>query len=282
VVNTGPQSNGAVTVMALYRYPIKSCAGMALDVAEIGARGFVHDREFMLVEPRSGLFFTQRELPRMALIRPSVVGDLVTLGAPEMSPFSAQIVAEGPERDVVVWRDRCRAVDQGDAAAGWLSRFLGREVRLVRMAEDFSRSVNPDFAVDEGDEVGFQDGYPFLIISEESLADLNARLAEPLPMNRFRPNIVVRGGGPFAEDGWRRLRIGAVEFHLVKACARCAITTTDQETAAVGREPLATLATFRRVERGVLFGQNAIHAAPGAIRRGDAVEVLERTPEPPR
>ena len=282
MVNTEPQSNGAVTVMALYRYPIKSCAGMALDVAEIGARGFVHDREFMLVEPRSGLFFTQRELPRMALIRPSVVGDLVTLGAPEMSPFSAQIVAEGPERDVVVWRDRCRAVDQGDAAAGWLSRFLGREVRLVRMAEDFSRSVNPDFAVDEGDEVGFQDGYPFLIISEESLADLNARLAEPLPMNRFRPNIVVRGGGPFAEDGWRRLRIGAVEFHLVKACARCAITTTDQETAAVGREPLATLATFRRVERGVLFGQNAIHAAPGAIRRGDAVEVLERTPEPPR
>jgi uncharacterized protein len=281
-VSTKPESNGTVTVTALYRYPIKSCAGMALDVAEIGARGFVHDREFMLVEPRSGLFFTQRELPRMALIRPSVAGDLVTLSAPEMSPFSAQIVAEGPERDVVVWRDRCRAVDQGDAAAGWLSRFLGREVRLVRMAEDFSRSVNPDFAVDEGDEVGFQDGYPFLIISEESLADLNACLAEPLPMNRFRPNIVVRGGGPFAEDGWRRLRIGAVEFHLVKACARCAITTTNQETAAVGMEPLATLATFRRVERGVLFGQNAIHAAPGAIRRGDAVEVLERSPEPPR
>src|SRR5215211_4565425 len=190
VVNTEPQSNGAVTVTALYRYPIKSCAGMALDVAEIGARGFVHDREFMLVEPRSGLFFTQRELPRMALIRPSVVGDLITLSAPEMAPFSTEIVAEGQERDVVVWRDRCRAVDQGDAAAGWLSRFLGREVRLVRMAEDFSRSVNPDFAVGEGDEVGFQDGYPFLIISEESLADLNARLAEPLPMDRFRPNIV--------------------------------------------------------------------------------------------
>jgi uncharacterized protein len=282
VVTVDSRSDGAVTVTALYRYPIKSCAGMALGVAEIGPRGIVHDREFMLVEPRSGLFFTQRELPRMALIRPSVVGDLVTLSAPEMAPFSAAISTEGPERDVVVWRDRCRAVDQGDAVAGWLSRFLGREVRLVRMAEAFLRRVNPDFAVDEDDQVGFQDGYPFLIISEESLADLNARLAEPLPMNRFRPNIVVRGGGPFAEDGWRRVRIGRVELHLVKACARCAITTTDQETAAVGREPLATLATFRRAERGVLFGQNAVHTAPGAICRGDPVEVLESSHAPPR
>jgi uncharacterized protein YcbX len=262
-------------VSALYRYPIKSCAGTALDTADIGVRGIVHDREFMVVEAASGLFVTQRELPRMALIRPDVANGTLHLGAPAMPPLAMRVVADGPPRDVVVWRDRCPAVDQGDDVATWLSDFLERRCRLVRMADAHTRRVDPAYAVREADQVGFADGYPFLLISEESLADLNGRLAAPLMMNRFRPNIVVRGGTPYAEDRWRRIRIGAVELHLVKACARCAITTTDQETAAVGREPLATLATYRRVERGVLFGQNAIHTTQGAIRVGDTVEVLD-------
>jgi uncharacterized protein YcbX len=191
-----------------------------------------------------------------------------------MPNLALPVIAEGQTREVLVWRDRCAAVDQGDEVAEWLSRFLRRPCRLVRMAEDHVRRVDPVYAVSEADQVGFADGYPFLIISEESLADLNARLAQPLLMNRFRPNIVVRGGAAYAEDGWCRVRIGGIEFSLVKACARCAITTTDQATAQVGREPLATLATYRRVERGVLFGQNAIHAATGAIRVGDPLEVL--------
>ena len=262
-------------VSALYRYPIKSCAGSPLEIAEIGARGIVHDREFMLVEPASGLFFTQRELPRMALVEPTTDDGVLRLRAPGMPDLTMPVIAEGQTREVVVWRDGCPAVDQGEEVAAWLSRFLGRPCRLVRMAEGHVRRVDPTYAVSEADQVGFADGYPFLIISEESLADLNARLARPLPMNRFRPNIVVRGGAAYAEDGWRRIRIGGVELSLVKACARCAITTTDQATAEVGREPLATLATYRRAERGVLFGQNAIHAAAGAIRVGDAIEVLE-------
>ena len=262
-------------VSALYRYPVKSCAGSSLEVADLGPRGIAHDREFMLVEPASGLFFTQRELPRMALIEPAREHCALRLRAPGMPDLTAPVLAAGQTREVLIWRDRCTAVDQGDEAAAWLSQFLRRPCRLVRMAEDHVRRVDPTYAVSEEDQVGFADGYPFLVISEESLADLNARLARPLPMNRFRPNIVVRGGTAYEEDRWRRVRIGGIEFHLVKACARCAITTTDQATAEVGREPLATLATYRRSERGVLFGQNAIHAATGSIRIGDAVEVLE-------
>jgi uncharacterized protein YcbX len=229
----------------------------------------------MVIEAASGLFFTQRELPRMALIRPDVANGALRLDAPEMTPLAARVAAEGPTRDVMVWRDRCPAVDQGDDVAAWLSDFLQQRCRLVRMADAHTRRVDPVYAVREADQVGFADGYPFLLISEESLADLNGRLAAPLPMNRFRPNIVVRGGTPYAEDRWRRIRVGAVELHLVKACARCAITTTDQQTAMVSREPLATLATYRRGERGVLFGQNAIHTSQGAIRVGDPVEVVD-------
>jgi uncharacterized protein len=136
--------------------------------------------------------------------------------------------------------------------------------------------VDPVYARTERDQVHFADGYPFLLISQESLGDLNSRLAEPLPMNRFRPNIVVAGGGaPYLEDGWKRIRIGEMIFHVAKSCARCAITTTDQATAERGKEPLATLATYRKVERGVLFGQNLLHEANGTLRVGDRLEVLE-------
>jgi uncharacterized protein YcbX len=261
-------------VTALFHYPIKSCGGVALDAAEIGPRGIRHDREFMVVEAASGLFLTQRERPRMALIRPRIADGVLYLCAPDVPVLAVEQVRAGRSRDVVVWRDRCAAVDQGDAAAGWLSAFLETDCRLVRMADEHVRRVDPAYAVEESNQVGFADGYPFLLISEESLADLNTRMQEPLPMNRFRPNIVVSGGEPYGEDRWRRIRIGAIVFHVVKACARCVITTTDQETSARGHEPLATLATFRRSARGVLFGQNLIHTETGMIRCGDRVEVL--------
>lgn len=267
-----------VTVTALYHYPIKSCAGIALDVATVEPRGIRHDRELMIVEAATGLFFTQRELPRMALIRPRLSDGALRLDAPGMASLCAEVRESGRTSDVVVWRDTCPAVDQGDEAARWLSEFLASDVRLVRMADGYVRGVDPVYATDGGDQVGFADGYPFLIVSEESLADLNGRMAAPLAMNRFRPNIVVRGGGPYAEDGWRQLRVGPLTFDLVKACARCTITTTDQSTAERGKEPLTTLATYRRVERGVLFGQNAIHHGDGAIHVGDSVDVLDRNP----
>jgi len=273
---TAPAADIAVT--ALHVYPVKSCAGVALARAEVGPRGIRQDREYMVVEAATGAFLTPRELPRMALIRPALADGRLRLEAPGMPPIGVAPVpdGEGEAREVVVWKDACRAVDQGDEVAAWLGEFLGIDCRLVRMADDHVRRVDPAYATGERDQVGFADGYPFLLISEESLADLNGRLAEPLPMNRFRPNLVVAGGGaPFLEDGWRRVRIGGLGFAVVKPCARCAITTTDQATGARGKEPLRTLATFRRGERGVLFGQNLIHDGEGEIAVGDRVTVLD-------
>ncbi|MGE3600729.1 MAG: MOSC domain-containing protein [Dehalococcoidia bacterium] len=266
---------GDLSVTGLFRYPIKSCGGVALAEASVGSRGIIYDREFMVVDATTGLFLTQREIPRMALIRPSVEDDRLCLDAPGMSHLSVNPIRHGSARSVIVWLDRCPAVDQDPEAAGWLSDFLKTDCRLVRMAEEHVRRVDRRYAVNVGDQVGFADGYPFLLISEESLADLNAQLSSPLPMNRFRPNIVVSGGGaPYLEDQWRQIRIGAIDFHLVKACARCVITTTDQATGERGKEPLTTLAGYRRSRRGVLFGQNMVHSGPGTIRCGDPVEVL--------
>lgn len=261
-------------VSELNCYPVKGCRGTALLEARVGARGIVGDRTFMLVDD-DGCFITQRSYPRMALIEPRLTDDSLSLSAPDMDALSIPVLRHGERRQVVVWRDGCEAIDQGDAAAEWASSFLGTSCRLVRMADDFVRRVDPEYAVTDRDQVGFADGYPFLLTTEESLADLNARMAAPLPMNRFRPSIVVVGSEPYAEDGWHRIRIGAIVFSVVKPCARCEVTTTDQSTAERGREPLRTLATYRRVQgKGVMFGQNLIHDSTGVIRVGDAVELL--------
>jgi uncharacterized protein YcbX len=270
-----------IVVTALNVYPVKSCAGSALDIARLDVRGIVHDREFMVVDA-ADTFLTQREVPRLALIRPKRTADLLELNAPGMSALVLAPLATGATRTVRVWRDNVQAVDQGQSVAEWLSEFLNVTCRLVRQADTAIRHVDPAYATDPHDQVGFADGYPLLLISEESLADLNLRLADPLPMNRFRPNVVVRGAGePYAEDCWSEIRIGEVACSPVKACARCITTTTNQLTAERGTEPLATLAAFRRVPRGVLFGQNVIHHATGVLRVGDRVAVLAKraTPE---
>lgn len=262
------------SVSALNFYPVKSCRGTPLSEAVIGARGIVGDRSYMLVDA-DGRFLSQREHARMALIEPRLTVDALTLAAPRQETISIPVLARGERSEVTVWRDRCEAVDQGDAAAGWASSFLGTSCRLVRIADDAVRAVDRDFAVSDDDQVGFADGYPFLLTTEESLVDLNDRMAEALPMNRFRPNIVLSGVEPFAEDDWRRIRIGEIVFAVVKPCARCVITTTDQATAERGMEPLRTLATYRQVPgKGVMFGQNLIHHSAGVIRVGDPVELL--------
>jgi uncharacterized protein YcbX len=260
----------------IHFYPIKSCAGTPLTEATIGRRGIVRDRELMIVEASTGEFVTQRELPALALIRPELAGSRLTLRARDAPDFTHAVVASGRVRSVVVWDDQCPAVDQGDAVASWLSAFLSAEVRLVRLAEDYVRPVDPTYAVTPADEVGFADGYPLLLTSQESLDELNRKLAVPVPMNRFRPNVVIEGSGePFAEDHYRTIRIGEVTFHLVKLCSRCVTTTVDQATGRAGHEPLATLSRFRRQGSKVLFGQNLIHANQGIIRVGDSVEILE-------
>jgi uncharacterized protein len=260
-----------IVVTGLFVYPVKSCAGISLQLAELGRRGIVHDREFMVVDP-DGQFLSQRELPRMALIHPTRLANTLELTAPGMPAEILSPRVDGAGIQVTVWRDRVAAIDQGRVVAEWLSTFLETPCRLVRQADESVRLVDPAFARTPTDEVSFADGYPVLLISEESLADLNTRLEIALPMNRFRPNVVVRGARtPYAEDRWAQVSIGEVSFSLVKACARCAITTTNQLTAQRGVEPLAALAKYRRVERGVLFGQNLIHHTRGTIQVGDAV-----------
>lgn len=269
-----------VRVTSLFYYPVKSCRGIAVDAATLDRRGIVDDRRFMIVD-EWGRFVSQRSHPRLALVDVRIDGDQLLFAAPGTNSVAIPIVRAGATRTVVVWADQCEAIDQGSEAARWLSDFLGSNVELVRLDDGFTRSVDPTYAVRSTDEVGFADAYPLLVIGEESLDDLNTRLAEPVLMNRFRPNVVVRGGGPYAEDRWRRVRFGEVSASIVKPCARCSTTTVDQETGARGKEPLRTLATYRfDPERDVLFGQNVVHAGPGTIRIGDAVEILSaaRTP----
>jgi uncharacterized protein YcbX len=269
-----------VRVASLFYYPVKSCRGIAVEAATLDRRGIVGDRRFMIVD-EWGRFISQRSHPQLALVDVRIDDGQLRFAAPGADSVTIPIVRTGMPRSVVVWQDECDAIDQGPAASEWLSEFLETKVDLVRIDDGFKRPIDPTYAVRSTDEVAFADAYPLLVISEESLDDLNTRLDEPVLMNRFRPNIVVRGGGPYAEDQWRRVRFGDVSASVVKPCARCSITTVDQATGTRSKEPLRTLATYRfDPERDVLFGQNAIHSAPGTIRVGDAVEVVSaaRTP----
>jgi uncharacterized protein len=231
----------------------------------------------MLVD-REGTFLSQRKLPRMALIEPRPQGDGLRVTAPGMEPL---VVAApgGGRRPVGIWKDRCDALDAGTEAARWFSGFLGVDCSLVRQADDEARLVDADFTGGvENPHVSFVDGFPLLLTSTESLADLNRRMARTVPMDRFRPNVVVSGAPAWAEDRWRQVRIGSVAFAVVKPCARCAITTVDQATGEKGSEPLRTLGTFRRGDGGVLFGQNLVHRARGTLEVGDPVVVEARRP----
>jgi uncharacterized protein YcbX len=270
------RERGAVRrqLRGLYQYPIKSCRGTALEEAVVGVRGIVADRHWMVVDS-SGTFLSQRELPRMALISPRLTGGTMEISAPGMRSLTISLGDDGPRVDVTVWADRCVAVDEGDSAAAWFTAFLGVTCRLTRMPDEEARRVDPAYASPD-DQVGFADGFSFLLTSRASLEELNRRMPAPLPMNRFRPNIVIDGVEPFEEDGWKRIRIDGIEFTVAKPCARCAITTTDQNTAERSKEPLRTLATFRNVKgKGVMFGQNLIHDRTGVLHVGAEVEVLE-------
>lgn len=262
-------------VSALYYYPIKSCGAVRVDAAEIDACGLRNDRRLLVIEP-DGTFITQREHPRLALVNPVLQGDDLTLAAPDMAPLAVTLGTSGTPYQVRIFRDTCEAVDQGEAVAAWFSAYLKTPCRVVAMAPHYVRQVNQHFALHSEDRVAFADAFPFLLISEASLDDLNARIDTPLPMNRFRPNIVITGCEPYAEDTWASLRIGSVDFAAAKACVRCVVTTTDQATTERGDEPLKTLATYRKTDAGVIFGQNLIHLNRGTLHVGDAVTAIRR------
>ena len=240
-------------------------------MAEVTLRGLAHDRRWLIVEP-SGQFLTQRTQPTLALVRPQVLVDgglrLSAPGQPDL--VVAQPTDTALPRRVQVWSDTVDAVEADAEAHAWFSAYLHLDVQLVYMPAERIRPADPAYG-NPGDHVSFADGYPILITTEASLADLNRRLETPVPMNRFRPNIVVNGTEPFAEDQWKHIQIGELPMRSVKSCARCVVTTTDQQTAARGKEPLRTLATFRKWDGGVYFGQNLIPDTTGIIRVGDAI-----------
>jgi uncharacterized protein YcbX len=261
---------------AIHVYPIKSGAALSPSHAEVEARGLAHDRRWMIVDAE-GRFLTGRELPILVTLgaTPEIAG--VRLRRADGAELFVSVPAKtAPRRRVSVWDDAIDAVDAGDEAARWLRGWLGRELRFVYMDAAAVRPVDPTRAR-AGDEVSFADGFPLLLISQAALDGLNARLDVPLPMLRFRPNLVIDGADAHAEDGWRRLRIGAVEFDAVKPCVRCVFTTVDP---ALGRldpsgEPLRTLKHYRRGPKGITFGMNLIARGSGTLRLGDAVTVLE-------
>lgn len=262
-------------ISGLHVYPVKGCRGIALDTARLTATGLAHDRHWMVVH-QDGRFATQRDLPRMALIGTALESGMLTLDAPGTEPLTVASGQDGPRREVEVWGDRCVGIDEGEAAASWFSRVLGHPLRLVRFDPSTPRPSDPEFAGDLPAFSEFSDGFAILVISEASLADLNARLDTPLPMNRFRPNIVISGVEAFDEDRMEALTAEGIELRLVKACTRCQVTTTNQETAQVGEEPLRTLTEFRMHANlgGVAFGQNAVVArgAGSTLRIGQVLE----------
>ncbi len=268
----------------LHLYPVKSLRGLRLETAEIDALGLVGDRRFLVVDA-TGKFLSQRTVPRMARIATSLSADTLTLAAAGHGTVSVPRAADPAARllTVSVWSSSgLRAEDCGDDVSAWLAAFLGVPCRLVRAGAAFDRPVNKPGKARPGDRVGFADAYPLLALGEATVADLNDRLAaageEPVPLDRFRPNLVFAGTAPFAEDTWPRFRVGPVVFRAGGPCARCIMTTTDQLTGERGREPLRTLATYRRDARDptdVNFGQNLfIESAAGPLRVGDPVEPL--------
>lgn len=270
----------------LYLYPVKSLAGIQVQAWELDAFGLRFDRRWMVVTPQ-GRFMTQREFPQMARIRPELKGidappssaypmplkpDL-RLHHPELGQF--QVPPVDPDRlrvQVTVWHDRVEAVPVGESADEWVSGAIGVSCRLVFFPDDVLRQVDRTYAR-SGERTAFSDGFPLLLIGQGSLDDLNRRLGEknlsPLPMRRFRPNLVVAGAPPYAEDGWRRIAVGGIPMRVVKPCSRCAITTVDPETGRfAGKEPLATLAAYRKRGDKVYFGQNVIHEGRGRLQTG--------------
>jgi uncharacterized protein YcbX len=264
-----------ITVSNLTYYPIKACRGFDIAASQVERMGLTDDRRMMVVTP-DGDFLTQREHPKLALVTPTLNNGSVTLSAPNFDSLQFEIQKSGAEMSVNIWKSKgVHAIDQGNETAQWFSSWLNASARLVHVDERFKRKVSASHAISDKDHTGFADGYPILIVSEESLRDLNSKLGAALPMNRFRPNIVVKNCEPFAEDMWKRIRIGNVEMALVKPCARCVVTTTDQVTLEKNKEPLKTLSKYRMREGGAMFGMNVIPLNKGGIQIGMSVEVLE-------
>ena len=275
-----------ITLTRVRRYPVKSCRGEDLETAIVDPWGLRGDRRWMVID-RDAVVVTAREVHRMLQVRPELVGavDAAGSGLRLEAPGAPELFVPNPAEptgDVEIWKSTVAAASGGPEADAWISDVLKQDVRLVYLDDPTRRTTNPDFSL-PGDVVSFADGYPVLLASENSLDVLNDWIAEgprpeegPLDIRRFRPNLVVRGALPFAEDGWTRIRIGEAMFRVVKGCDRCVLTTLDPETGVKQMEPITTLARHRRWDGKTWFAANLVPDTPGAVLRvGDEVEVLE-------
>lgn len=265
----------------IFIYPVKSLAGIEVVSSDVTPTGLKFDRKWMLVDA-DGQFLSQRRLPRMALIKTALTANHLILKAPEMPDLSIPLTStDGCVVKSVIWKDQCDTSHVALEADEWFSDFLGQNCQLVHQLDDVIRSVDPDYA-QTTDQVAFSDGFPFLIISENSLVSLNNDMQLNLPMARFRPNLVISGCPAYEEDTWREIRIGHIDFRLPKPCSRCVVPTIDTETAETSKEPLTTLNRLRKWQSKVYFGQNALHNQRGILTIGDAVTVkLTGAKQPP-
>ena len=267
-VLTGPH------IGALYVYPIKSLPGVAVPRAEVTDRGFRYDRRMMLVDP-TGRFVTQRDLPDLVTLGVELDDEQLRVSADDQPELRLPLQVEGPTIEVQVWRSHVTAVRVGDEADAWFSEAMQRPLRLVYMPDRAHREVNHVWAP-EGGLVSFADGYPYLAVTQSALEELSAKVGATMSARRFRPNIVVAGAPPFAEDAWASFRVGTVRFHGVKPCDRCVVVTRDPDTGAGGTEPLATLAGYRKRDGHVYFGQNLMSVGRGAVEVGMRIEVEDQ------
>ena len=264
-----------LTLSEINIYPIKSLGGISLQSSEVEERGLKYDRRWVLVD-ESNTFFTQRDFPEMSLIKVSIANEGLKLShktktvEPLFVPFDFKHMKT---EKVVIWDDAVIGEFYNNRIDEWFSEMIGIKCHLVKMPESTRRVVDESYAKNK--IVSFADGYPFMIIGQSSLDDLNSRMEASLPMNRFRTNFVFKGGKPFKEDGWKKFKIGNLNFEVVKPCARCVITTTNQETAERLHEPLLTLSKYRKFDNKVMFGMNLVCESTGIVKVGDILEPIK-------
>ncbi|POX50433.1 MOSC domain-containing protein [Streptomyces sp. Ru71] len=272
---------GNAELLSIHVHPVKAFRSLSLREAVVEPWGLAGDRRWVLIDD-GGKVVTQREQPRLALAaaEPTPDGGL-RLSAPGLDPLTVPVPEPGGTVTVNIFGDKVEAVPADPAAHDWCGSYLGASVRLVYLDDPATRRpVDPEYAL-PGETVSFADGYPLLVTTTASLDALNSLIARgdhahegPLPMNRFRPSVVVSGTEPWAEDDWSRIAIGEVEFRVAKTCGRCVVTTTDQDSAVRGKEPLRTLGRHRLIDGSLVFGQNLVPLSGGTIRVGDPVRVL--------
>ena len=258
---------GSVTNLVIY--PVKGVSAVSMNACQVFNRGLEHDRRFLIVDHNNRLV-TQREHAALATMKAVVSPQALNLSHSGKSTNVLTPSADDTRVIVQIWDDETDAVDCGDEVAAWLSEILGEPMRLAYMDQCARRQAGR--ASNPGDEVSFADAYPVMVANEASLADLNTKLEQPVPMNRFRPNVIVNGFEPWAEDHWTSLQIGDVKFRAVSNCGRCLVTTIDQATGEkTGSEPLRTLATFRTIDQKVVMGRYVIPESYGIVQVGDKV-----------